>query len=234
MSASSDEHPPEHDEFLADVLAGDRPIGSAGVNERLAACRACRVAVAEMGVMLGELARLSEQHRADVAQAIAGRGAAEEALMRQAWERQVRPQRARVPIRWRIGALAALLAVAVALWLRQQPAPPQPIGAVAPAEIALGGDDAVLQPLTPIGRVARFDRFVWQCDRQPGWTFVVVVSDPNAPDTEYRSGPLVGLEWTPSPEQRDAWPARIRWLVEAYPPGQAPVISNPVDAWLRP
>jgi hypothetical protein len=65
--------------------------------------------------------------------------------------------------------------------------------------------------LHPRGAVARYTPFRWDVALPPGGHFVVHVEGEGF---ELVSPWLTDTTW--SPEETDAWPARIRWRLEVY------------------
>jgi len=211
--------------MLERLLVGDLSLSEAQAD--LADCHECRSRFAELRALADELGGAGELERAvlsEIARAAAPAGAEERirGFVRARVTGGVRPRRWIVAL-----AVAAGLLLTVVLW--RAFGPERGVD-----EVTLG--EHRIAVIAPVAKTAELGTFSWRYDHLPplGTYRLRVLADegPNAGQLLADKKFLKQPQWTFTPDEVRAWPARIRWQVEAQDvTGQGLAQSESQPAW---
>ncbi len=218
-------HVPEHRDWLEALLASPEDERSSEWRAGLLACEVCRDELGELESLAAELEQLGEQEQADLARAEGVR----EPLAEGRLERLLEEHRsASGPPAWKRRTLVAAGALAAGLlvWILLRVGSPG-----LPADAVLG--PGVGQGLSPRGEVSSFDTvFRWDLETD-GWFVVKVYAE--AEEMLLATSPrLETHQWQWTADDTDAWPARVRWEVQAFDASGQPVDSAEASFWRSP
>lgn len=207
------EHPREHEERLERFLAGELGADDPALRAQLEGCAACREELERLRTLDVELREVTRQALRDVADARAGEGPADEALVRRSLEHALANELSRGARRRRTlflwGALAAGLLLGLGFWLfraRSGDGSPRP-------EILLHG--GAVRCERPLGVVDDYDDFTWSAVLPPGGHYELrihaLVDD--RPGERLLTIPCETPSWTPAAGETRALPDAIWWSV---------------------
>lgn len=226
-------HDPAHEELIRELFLGERDASDPEVAQRLAACAACRqlqqgllrtverleaAGVEERDVLAsyGEHAR--DEDRGNV-RATLERLAAEESGggARRGW--------------LRLAAAAVIVAAAFFSWRQLRPPGSGTPGDPSPPQYLGVGDLALDEPR---GEAARWSVFRWRAELPPNGYYELRVYDATPEGDGER---LLKIRprtetWTPTDEELELLPDRIRWELDVYRADGRTVVSDEATAWL--
>jgi len=204
------EHPSDHLELLAELLAGERGADEPEVERRLRECEPCRLRWRALRETAARVGRAGAEQRAVLEELPrAGAAAGEErvlaTLARLSQDRTARPAPSRRVVPWLAAAAVLLVAGAWVFFGRgERPDPtwlgPRPLELVAPLEGA-----------------SNFETFSWTYSGGDAAGFTLRVF---RPEDGLEGEPLVTIErmkestWTPDAELLRELPEQILWQVE--------------------
>ena len=208
------QHGEQHEAWLAEFLAGERPAPAAEAElaRRTEACAECRASWERLRAVSARLQAAGRERGAVLAELAAAEHASasapgEERVLGVLESLAAAAPRRRLWRGWLLGVAAALLGVVLlrAFLGRTEDAP---------APVTLGEE---IHLVAPAAVVPEIERFEWTYGGDAASFTLSIFAD----DRGARGGLLdevPGLSestWTPSPEKLRAWPARILWRVEA-------------------
>ena len=223
------EHAVEHEELLSAVLAGELAHESPDFQRRIAECPECRARWERVRPIAARLAEAGAEERRALSSALAGGAAPGEDGIDATVARLVRsePWRSARPRRWTWLAAAALLMVLGTWWYESTDSERAPPG----ADVPLGDRDEHLRLIAPVGKVATFERFLWQYDgRDAAFLLILHEESETGERRKLREISCGGdTEWKPDFEL----PARIFWEVVVLDEFGVPLSGSPrsASAW---
>jgi len=230
-------HVPEHDELLASLLLGEEV--TAQERATLAGCPQCSAALSELEDVRARLDVLGAAERATaLAEADAGGPAPGEEAAQRALEAALRgpdrtPEGPAFGPAWILALSLAAAAILVFTVLRDAWVVPDADPADPGGSVFLSSSEIEL--LSPVGSVREWGTFAWRYDVRVGATFTIRIwdADAEAADPVLTVPQLDEDTWTPTTDDLEKIPKRIRWTVLAIDATQRSVESEPASAWLQ-
>ncbi len=213
-----------HAQSLRDLLAGSHDPWQEFATSQFASCEECRAEIQSLHSVADHLDDAAADAHRQEQDSNSYREPGLEQQLTDFLRAQVksRARRSKMPRRVLGGAALTAIAATLLLFILFPRSSPSPDGSEFNPNVRLGNP----RLLSPEGEVSTFEEFSWDRQVPQGGWFVVRVHDASAPDdvaltTTDRLGEP---RWRPRPEEREAWPDQIFWVVEVYD-GSSP---NPV------
>ena len=205
------EHPPQHEELLRAVRAGERDPAEAEFQAQLASCAQCAARWRALEDVAKRLSAVARAQRHGLTAAAARPPGPGEERIEATLARLAREEPLHAPRRFRARAwlvAAALLLAGSLAWRALVHAPERPL-----PDVPLGASG--LRLLEPLGEVHRSDlRFRWQDENQAP-SYDLRISPFDEPDVTLLELRVYAREWIPGPEQSASFPRHFVWSVTA-------------------